>query len=240
MSETTRRRAFASLTTYVIAALLAAIAGFGTIYWVLQPSGNDSVAQATSQTPAETTPAPKRSGGTGPLAGLNTGDMAALLLRPKPLNVPELKLAMLSGATKTLADFKGKVVLLNFWASWCHPCREEMPALNKLEAKLGGKDFQVVPFNIDLGGMKKAESFFKQVGATHLTLYHDPTGNAFHEIGAIGMPTTLLLNRNGKEIGRMIGPAKWDSPDAIRLIKAAIAAGSGSGPSAQSAKQASD
>jgi thiol-disulfide isomerase/thioredoxin len=223
VKKSKRRSASASPTATVIAALLAAIAGFATIYWTLQPSGNDSVQSAASGAPETQAAAPRKTGGTGPLAGLNSGEMAGLLLWPKPRDVPKLSLETGAGQTLGLADFKGKVVLLNLWASWCHPCREEMPSLDRLQAKLGGKDFQVVPLNIDQGGMDKPKQFLKQVGATHLGLYHDKTGTAFTDLHTVGMPTTLLLNRDGKEIGRMIGPAKWDSPDAIRLIKAAIA-----------------
>ena len=91
----------------------------------------------------------------GPLAGLNKGPMAALLLRPKPLDLPEIAFADGDGKPKSLADFAGKVVLLNIWATWCVPCREEMPALDKLETKLGGKDFEVVAINIDKGGARQ-------------------------------------------------------------------------------------
>ena len=111
--------------------------------------------------------------------------MAPLLVRPKPLDLPAFAFADGDGKPKSLADFAGKVVLLNIWATWCVPCREEMPALDKLETKLGGKDFEVVAVNIDKGGPDKAAAFLKETGATHLALYTDPTGKLFatHEDG---------------------------------------------------------
>jgi hypothetical protein len=99
-----------------------------------------------------------------------------------------------------------------------------MPALDKLETKLGGKDFQVAAVNIDKGGPEKAASFLKETGATHLALYTDPTGKLFSTLRAVGMPTTLLIDRAGKEIARLVGPADWASPEAIAVIEAAIAA----------------
>jgi thiol-disulfide isomerase/thioredoxin len=150
--------------------------------------------------------------------------MAPLLVRPKPLDVPPIEFADGEGATKSLADFKGKVVLLNIWASWCVPCREEMPALDKLEQELGGKDFAIVAVNIDKGGPEKAKNFLAETGATHLSLYTDPTSKMFAVLKTVGMPTTLVLDRDGKEIGRLVGPADWSSPEAKRVVETAIAA----------------
>ena len=150
--------------------------------------------------------------------------MAALLLRPKPLDLPEIAFADRDGKPKSVADFAGKVVLLNIWATWCVPCREEMPALDKLETKLGGKDFDVVAVNIDKGGPDKATAFLNETGATHLALYTDPPGKLFSTIKTVGMPTTLIIDRNGKEIARLVGPADWASPEAIAVIEAAVAA----------------
>jgi thiol-disulfide isomerase/thioredoxin len=159
-----------------------------------------------------------------PLNGLNKGAMAAFLVRPKALDLPDFTFADGEGETKSLADFKGQVVLLNIWATWCVPCREEMPALDKLQTSLGGKDFAVVAVNIDKGGADKARAFLEETGATQLALYTDPTTKLFSTLKAVGMPTTLLISRDGKEMGRLIGPADWASPEAKRLIEAAIAA----------------
>jgi thiol-disulfide isomerase/thioredoxin len=150
--------------------------------------------------------------------------MAPLLVRPQPLDLPEFTFADADGKPKSLADFRGKIVLLNIWATWCVPCREEMPALDALETKLGGKDFAVLAVNIDKGGADKAAAFLKETGATHLALYTDPSGKLFSTLKAVGMPTTLIIDRNGKEIARLVGPADWASPEAIAVIEAAIAA----------------
>ena len=99
-----------------------------------------------------------------------------------------------------------------------------MPALDKLEAELGGKDFAVVAVNIDKGGPDKARDFLAETGATHLGLYTDPTSKMFAVLKTVGMPTTLVLDRDGKEIGRLVGPADWSSPEAKRAVEAAIAA----------------
>ncbi len=115
-------------------------------------------------------------------------------------------------------------MLLNLWATWCVPCREEMPALDKLQAALGGANFEVVAINIDRGGPDKARDFLKEIGVNKLALYTDPSGKLFSTIRAVGMPTTLLIDREGREIGRLVGPADWASPEAKTLIEAAIAA----------------
>jgi thiol-disulfide isomerase/thioredoxin len=212
----------ASPVTIVVAALLAAIAGFATIYVSLAPSDNGRVALSPSKPTAE--PAP--GGGAtrqNPLAGLNKGAMVAFVARPKPQDLPAFTFADAAGATKSLADWHGRVVLLNIWATWCVPCREEMPTLDELEAALGGKDFEVVILNIDRGGIDKPKAFLAETGATHLQLYTDPSGKLFSTLKAVGMPTTLLIDRDGKEIGRLVGPADWNSPEAFALLKAAIA-----------------
>ncbi|MGH6826806.1 TlpA disulfide reductase family protein [Methyloceanibacter sp.] len=214
----------ASPATILIAALLAAIAGFGTVYLSFAPSDNGRLASSIKQGEGGAAAPAEEKAGHGPLAGLNKGAMAAFLARPKPLDLGEVSFVDGEGETKSLSDWRGKVVLLNIWATWCVPCREEMATLDKLEAALGGKDFQVVAVNIDRGGGDKPKSFLAETGATHLSLYTDPSGKLFSTLKAVGMPTTLLLDRAGHEIGRLVGPANWDSPEALALIKAAIAA----------------
>src|SRR5216683_2132867 len=115
---------------------------------------------------------------------------------PKP--IAAIRFEDADGQSRSLTDWRGKVVLLNIWATWCVPCRDEMPALDKLETKLGGKDFEVVAVNIDKGAPEKPASFLKEVGATHLGLYTDPTGKLFSTVKTVGMPTTLVIDRNGK------------------------------------------
>ena len=221
MSKRNERKRAALPAIYLVAALVAAIAGFGTVYVSFAPPDNGETAVSGSGSGSSATT-------TGPLAGLNKGAMAALLVRSKPLELPPFTFIDADGKPQSLADFSGKVVLLNIWATWCVPCREEMPALDALETKLGGADFQVVAVNIDKGGPDKAAAFLKETGASHLALYTDPTGKLFATLKSVGMPTTLILGRDGKEIGRLVGPADWASPEAIAVINAAVA---GSGPS---------
>jgi thiol-disulfide isomerase/thioredoxin len=150
--------------------------------------------------------------------------MAAFVIKPKPEALPEVAFAAADGAPKSLSDWRGKVVLFNVWATWCVPCREEMPMLDKLQAELGGDNFDVVAVNIDRGGAGKAAKFLAETGADQIKLYTDPSGKLFSVVKAVGMPTTLLIDRDGREIGRLVGPADWGSPEALALIKAAIAA----------------
>ncbi|MGH6735157.1 MAG: TlpA family protein disulfide reductase [Methyloceanibacter sp.] len=222
MNATKRRKHAASPATYAVAAAIAALAGFATVYWSLAPSDNGGRPAIAPEAPPEVASANGESGEASPLAGLNKGAMAAFLVRPKPLDVPDFTFADGEGAPKSLADLRGKVVLLNIWATWCVPCREEMPQLNALQAALGGADFEVVAVNIDKGGPDKARVFLEETGAKDLALYTDPSGKLFVTVKAVGMPTTLLISRGGKEIGRLVGPADWASPEAKRLIEAAI------------------
>lgn len=137
------------------------------------------------------------------------------------------------GQSRSLADFRGKVVLLNIWATWCVPCRKEMPALDRLQTKLGGDDFEVVPLSIDRGGMDVVRKFYTEVGIQKLGTFRDNSGSATRELGAIGIPTTLLIDREGREIGRLIGPAEWDSSEVVEFLRCVI-----SRDAAQSRKEA--
>jgi len=142
---------------------------------------------------------------------------------PKP--VAAIKLDDAQGQSRNLADFKGKVVLLNIWATWCGPCRKEMPALDRLQAALGGPDFEVVALSIDRGGMDAARKFLADIGIRTLAIYLDSSGQALRTLSALGLPTTLLIDREGREIGRLIGPAEWDSPEMIEFVRCVVAKG---------------
>ena len=136
---------------------------------------------------------------------------------PKPL--PALKFVNGEGREMTLTSFAGQVVLLNIWATWCVPCREEMPALDRLQAKLGGPAFRVVPLSMDRGGLPTVQAFYQELGLKTLGIYVDRTGAAARELGAVGIPTTLLVDRQGREIGRKVGPAEWDSDEVVRILQ---------------------
>ncbi|MEP6998212.1 MAG: TlpA disulfide reductase family protein [Betaproteobacteria bacterium] len=124
-----------------------------------------------------------------------------------------------NGQKRTLADFKGKVVLLNIWATWCGPCREEMPTLDRLQQRLGSTDFEVVALSIDRGGQAAVRSFLDHIKVQRLAIYVDASAEAHAKLGAVGIPTTLLLDREGREIGRVVGPAEWDRPEVIATIQ---------------------
>jgi thiol-disulfide isomerase/thioredoxin len=222
LSERKTRERAAPPAIYLVAGMLAAIAGFGLVYVSFAPSDNGKTVDGAGGAAGGSGTAADEEVAINPLNGLNKGAMAAFLVRPKPLDLPEFSFAGAGGETKSLADFKGKIVLLNIWATWCVPCREEMPALDRLETGLGGEAFQVVAVNIDKGGADKAKTFLEETGATHLQLYTDPTGKLFVALKAVGMPTTILISRDGKEMGRLVGPADWASAEAKRLIEAAI------------------
>jgi thiol-disulfide isomerase/thioredoxin len=161
------------------------------------------------------------------LATLTRGEVAAVNVARTPLKVPDLKFTDAAGKAVTLADFKGRVVLLNLWATWCVPCRKEMPTLDALEGKLGAPNFQVVAVNIDTRDPAKPRAFLKDIGVQKLSYYADPSAKAFQELKevgrAIGMPTTMLVDKSGCELGTIAGPAEWASDDAVKLIRAALA-----------------
>ncbi len=157
------------------------------------------------------------------LAPLATGDMAALSLATAPRRMPALAFSDAAGKPVTLADFKGKVLLVNLWATWCVPCRKEMPALDALERELGGDKFQVVTINLDTRDPKKPQAFLKEIGVASLAFYADPDTKTFQALRSVGrgfgLPTSLLVDAKGCEIGYLAGPAEWASPDALGLIK---------------------
>lgn len=149
----------------------------------------------------------------------------------RPREMPEIRFVDSEGNSLTLADFRGKVVLLNIWATWCVPCRREMPALDRLQAQLGGDDFVVLPLSIDRAGLPAIKRFYEELGLRHLGIYVDASGAGSRALGAPGLPTTLLIDRAGREVARKIGPAEWDSPEVISLIRRQIDARSGTGQS---------
>jgi thiol-disulfide isomerase/thioredoxin len=140
---------------------------------------------------------------------------------PKP--VPELTFFDAAGKEVTLADFRGEVVVLNLWATWCAPCRREMPSLDRLQAKYGGDGLEVIALSLDRGDIAKVRAFFDELAIAHLAVYQDPKGRAGRELAAPGLPTTVVIDRAGQEVGRLLGPAEWDSADALALIEQLMA-----------------
>ena len=156
------------------------------------------------------------------LQALAVGDMANFRAAASPASLPAVAFAGGEGEILGFADFKGRLVLLNLWATWCGPCREEMPALDRLQAALGSERFEVVALSVDSKGHDLARRFFAEHGLDNLAFYIDPTARANVTLRAFGLPTTLLISPDGREIGRMVGPAEWDGADAQALIEAAL------------------
>ena len=160
------------------------------------------------------------------IAPLVRGEVAALAVAKSPKRLPELAFQDEAGARKTLADWRGRTVLFNLWATWCVPCRKEMPALDALQGKLGGPGFEVVAVNIDTRDAAKPKAWLKEVGIGRLGYFADPSAKVFQDLKeagkAFGMPTTLLIDAAGCEIATLSGPAEWASDDALKLIAAAL------------------
>ena len=210
-------------SVYVVAGVIAAAVGFGAVYVSRAPSDNVAVpgkSAAVSEAPAKREAgAPAASGTRSPLS---TGEMTAFVFKKAPEPVPELSFVDGTGKARTLKDWQGRVVLLNLWATWCAPCRKEMPSLERLQKELGSDKFEVVALSVDRGGIEATKKFLDQVKVTGLGLYVDDTMRTTSTLRAVGMPTTLLIDKQGREVGRLIGPAEWDSADAKRLVEAEL------------------
>lgn len=163
------------------------------------------------------------------LAPLVRGKMQNFALVSVPRPLPPLVFSGPDGRRLGLEDFRGKVLLINLWATWCAPCRHEMPALDRLQQQLGGPDFEVVAINIDARDTSRPRTFMKDVGVRHLALYVDSDTRSFQALRGVGrgfgLPSTLLVNAEGCELGFLAGPAEWDGPEAVALIRAAMAQG---------------
>jgi thiol-disulfide isomerase/thioredoxin len=206
---------------YVIGAvLIGAGIGFGAVYGLdglkRNATGDSACASAVNLSQK--------------IAPLAHGEVAALTMATAPLKLPDLAFEDADGKPKKLSDWRGHTVLVNLWATWCVPCRREMPALDRLQAKLGGKDFQVVAINIDTREPDKPKNFLKDARLTQLDYFSDDKAKVFQDLKsigrALGMPTSVLVNDQGCEIATIAGPAEWDSDDAVKLITAATATGS--------------
>ena len=199
----------------MIAAAVIAVLGLAAVYGIPGLPGNGADAACA---PAAATA--RR------IAPLAHGEVAAVNVDRDSQRVPGLSFKDASGGEKTLADWKGRVVLLNLWATWCVPCRKEMPALAALEQKLGGPNFEVVAVNIDTRDTDKPKAWLKDAGVTGLAYYSDASAHVFQELKAvgkaIGMPTSLIVDGAGCEIASLAGPAEWSSGDALALVRASL------------------
>jgi thiol-disulfide isomerase/thioredoxin len=208
----TRRIPFA-----IGAVLIGAVLGFAGVY------GFGSLKRGASGDPA-CGPAVALSSKIAPLA---QGEVAALTMATAPLRLPDLAFEDADGKPRKLSDWRGRTVLVNLWATWCVPCRKEMPALEQLQTRLGGPKFEVVAVNIDTRDPEKPKKFLKDANLTRLGFFSDQKAKVFQDLKgigrALGMPTSVLVDGQGCEIATIAGPAEWASDDAVKLITAAIA-----------------
>jgi thiol-disulfide isomerase/thioredoxin len=207
----TRRIPFA-----IGAVLIGAAVGFAGIYGIgglKRSAAGDSACRPAVQLARK-------------LAPLAHGEVAALTMATAPLRLPDLTFEDAAGKPKKLSDWRGRTVLVNLWATWCVPCRKEMPALESLQTKLGGPDFEVVAVNIDTRDPDKPKNFLKEANLTRLGYFSDEKAKVFQDLKsigrALGMPTSVLVDGQGCEIATIAGPADWASDDAVKLITAAM------------------
>jgi thiol-disulfide isomerase/thioredoxin len=209
------RKPFRRLPMVIAAILIGAAIGYVGVYGIGGLTGNP---------PGD--PACRPAVGLAKkIAPLARGEVAALTMATSPLRVPDLAFDDADGKPRKLSEWRGKTVLVNLWATWCVPCRKEMPALDDLQGKLGGPGFEVVAINIDTRDLDKPKTFLKEASLTRLGYFADPKAKVFQELKAVGralgMPTSILVDGAGCEIATIAGPAEWASDDAVKLIKAA-------------------
>jgi thiol-disulfide isomerase/thioredoxin len=152
---------------------------------------------------------------------------AGLIMHDAPKELPDVGFQDGDGQDVSLSGFRGKVLLVNVWATWCPPCRHEMPTLDRLQGELGGPGFEVIALSIDRSGPEKVREFFTEIDVNNLALYIDPSGKAAHKLEVIGLPATLLIDTQRLELGRLVGPAEWDTPERVEFFKGVIARQSG-------------
>ena len=199
-----------------IMAVLGGVAGAGLLYGKSLLSGNGEEQTATACTATKEELAS--------LKELAKGEVAAMIVRESASELPELAFQAKDESSRTLQSFAGKTLLVNLWATWCIPCREEMPALAELETAMADENFQVLAINIDTGDAGKPAAFLEEIGVDNLGLFRDPSIGVFNSLKreglAFGLPVTLLVDRDGCLLGAMNGPAHWSGDDAKALIGA--------------------
>ncbi len=208
MRNEVRRGLFLGVALAVTAASLAVglAVGLGwlrpspnAIRSILRPPGTAEIAQASAST--------------------TQGAALDFAFPDQSRAAPDLQFVDAAGESHSLAEFRGRPVVLNIWATWCVPCRKEMPALDRLQATFAGSDLLVLALSIDRQGPSAVKSFYREIGISSLGIYVDASGSATRRAGAVGIPTTLLIVRDGREIGRKIGAAEWDSAEIVTLIQ---------------------
>ena len=192
----------------ILAAIIATVIGFVAVYASLTLSGNgEKISDATNQQKYQK---------------MQGERLRAFIFHKEPKPFDDFKFQDAFGKTRSLSEWRGKVVLLNLWATWCAPCREEMPSLDNLKKHFSNEKFDVVTISMDRGGVSKPRKFFDEERIKYLDLFIDKTSRLMFQMKAVGLPATILLDQQGREIGRMAGPAQWDSDRAIDLVKKAL------------------
>lgn len=218
-NETQKTPRNSSRKIILLAGLAGIVAGAVAVYVMERPSGNIvGLSNPSDQCAMKTADAKK-------IDGAAVGAVAAMRGADSPQSMSTLSFTAPDGKPARLSDFKGKTLLVNLWATWCVPCREEMPALDALETKKGGDNFKVVAINIDTGDDAKPKAFLSEIGVKSLELYRDPSMGVFNDLKrknlAFGLPVTMLVDKEGCQIAAMNGPADWSSDDAARFVDTA-------------------
>jgi thiol-disulfide isomerase/thioredoxin len=200
--------------------VVAAVAVSIVTAWLIETAGRAYITGRSN--PATPAPNPTQSAASSGLAKVSG---IPLFEHPRP--VPDISFTDGDDQIRSLADFHGKVVLLNIWATWCVPCRKEMPTLDRLQAKLGGPEFTIVALSIDRAGKRAVEAFYMETDVRSLDIYIDSTGNVSRALAVVGLPTTLLIDAEGRELGRLVGPAEWDAPEMVAFLRSRLRGKSG-------------
>lgn len=211
----------------ILAALVAGVlAGAVAVYVSESGSGNNAPVQVAVDDSKDDVACAAKADRAKTVAAAATGQVAALLPADPPQSLKSLAFNDPGGKPMTLADHAGKTVLLNLWATWCAPCRAEMPALDALQKEMGSDGFEVVAVNVDAGDDTKPKKFLEETGVEALGYYRDSTMALFNDLKtrglALGLPVTMLIDGEGCLIAHMNGPAEWSSPDAKRLVETAL------------------
>lgn len=209
--------ASSSRRTWFLGLVALAVIGAGAAWYGLTARNPGTAGAAECRASQETA---------GRMKPFAKGEVAAVGVNQSPKPPPAIAFAGPEGQAMSLSDFKGKTILVNLWATWCVPCRAEMPALDKLQAELGGSDFQVVAINVDTRNRDKPRAWLQENGIANLAYYADPEGKLLQVLQksghVVGLPTTFVVDAAGCEVALLKGPAEWASPDALAFMKAAL------------------
>jgi len=220
------KKSFPATRLILMAAVAGAVAGAVAVYVSETTSGNNAPEVSTAAATPEDASCAAKAGKAKAIADGAVGDVAAMLPANPPQSLKHLAFNGPDGKPMTLADRAGKTVLVNLWATWCAPCRAEMPALDALQKEMGGDRFEVLAVNVDTGDAEKPKKFLSETGVAALAHYRDATMGVFEDLKkrglALGLPVTLLVDDQGCLLANMNGPAEWAGADARKLIEAAL------------------